>query len=82
MRNSPAITRNRYCRVFFIGKTLAETPDTVKVRVWQHNGKHYVLKRLGDCWESMAGFRLKKKALVFGNQDEELEEIGAGSEKT
>lgn len=52
---------------FFIGLfmslSLANTPSYVKVRIWQNNGWFYVLRRLGDCWESISRKSTKDDAL-------------------
>lgn len=48
-----------------MGFPLSQTPKTVKTRIWKHGGFHYVIERDGEGWESVARFRLKKKALAF-----------------
>lgn len=45
-----------------MGISLAKTPPRVKIRVWKHHNRHYVLQRDGEGWESIADFPTKDKA--------------------
>lgn len=59
-----------------MGIALANTPPSVKIRVWKHKKHYYVLWREfnGGAWESMADFTTEDEALEvieqhFGKKD-------------
>lgn len=46
-----------------MGVSLAETPPSVKLRVWENQGRYYILQRDGEGWESITDFPTRKEAL-------------------
>ncbi|NVL90734.1 MAG: hypothetical protein HWN69_07045 [Desulfobacterales bacterium] len=41
---------------------LAKTPARVKVRIWENCGYFYVLRRFGECWESISRHKTRDRA--------------------
>ena len=55
------------CRVFLLGTMgfpLAKTPASVKIRILGYEGYYYIMRRVGERWESIATYRTKDKALA------------------
>ena len=45
-----------------MGFPLEKTPARIKIRIWGHSGCFYVLKRVGDCWESIGHYKTRESA--------------------